>query len=320
MKLLFRATCAAAVIGVGLSACGSTSSDSGGSTTEPVTFSVWQTGLTGVLPLALADDKEIQKKYGIEVKALTTPNLPEVYQNLLTGRANANIGAPETVASIQAQGGNVRIGGVVAPNTMAIIGRTAVTPEQMKGKRLAAITSSGAWTLMKARLKSEFGIDADKDLQVVSVPNTLTGAAQVVAGTADFVMGWEPAVTQTVTKYPDLKVVVTTKQLKTDTSWQFVLWVSDKVSNEEAPKLLEAIDAVTDKLRADPALADKYGKLQGYTDDTVSRVLANKSLPIDAKPLDDSLRASIMADLKTVYEGGGLKNAPTESVFTGIAK
>ncbi|WP_112469511.1 ABC transporter substrate-binding protein [Streptomyces triticisoli] len=303
----------AASLALLLAGCGS---DSSAESDNKITFSVWDTGLTGAVPKALADDKALQDKYGIKVSAVSTPNLPEVYSNVLSGKANANVGAPETFASMAEKGAKVRVAGVVAPNTTVIVGRKGhFEPKDLKGKRLAAITSSGAWSVMEARLKDKFGLTAGKDFEVVTVPNMLTGSAQVAAGTADYVMGWEPSVEQTLKKYPDMAVLLTSEELGVDNSWQFVLGISDQVSDKSVEGLLKALDATIDKLKSDPALADSYGAKQGYQDDTVSRVLKSGSLPMDAEPLNDAGRTSLMSDLKVIYKSGGLKKEPTTALL-----
>ncbi|WP_285729200.1 hypothetical protein [Nocardiopsis sp. ATB16-24] len=177
MKKSLSLMAGASALAVLLSACGGGGSAGDEESVDEIVFSVWETGMTGTLPLVLADDEEIQEEFGVNVSALTTPNLPEVYQNLLVGRAHANVGAPETMASLRGEGGDIRIGGVVAPNTVSILGPEGdFSLEDLKGSRLAAITSSGAWAILTARLEAE-GIDVDEDLEVVSVSNTLTGAA-----------------------------------------------------------------------------------------------------------------------------------------------
>lgn len=300
---------------LGLGAC----SSSDAKDSQEIRFSVWDTGMTGALPKALADDEELQKEFGIDVAVISTPNLPEVYSNVLSDRANANIGAPESFASMREKGAEVSIAGVVARNTMVIVGKADAdfTPDSLRGKRLGAITASGAWAVMEARLKDVHGIDVASDMEVVTVPNMLTGAAQVAAGTADYVMGWEPSIQQTLAKYPDFEVLMTTEELEANDSWQFVLGISDQISDENVESLLKALDAVTDKMKADPELADKYGAMQGFTDDTVSRVLAGDSFPVDARPLEDSDLEPLLNDLLTIYANDGLEDEPTADLLRG---
>ncbi|WP_285729201.1 hypothetical protein [Nocardiopsis sp. ATB16-24] len=128
-------------------------------------------------------------------------------------------------------------------------------------------------------------------------------------------MGWEPSVDQTLNLYPDFDVLVSTEDLNLENSWQFILGVNDDISDEDVEALLGALNAAADKMRQDPELADSYGERQGYTDDTVSRVLEDESLPIDARPLDDEIRESLLADLTTAHEAGALTTEPSADVF-----
>ena len=283
---------------------------------ETITFSVWDTGLTGAIPKALAADKAVQTEFNINVAIRSTPNLPEVYSNLLTGKAEANIGAPESFASMNEKGGKIKISGLVAPNTTAVIGKvTGDLSETLRGKRLAAVTSSGGWSVLSAAIERKYGLKAGKDYEVITVPNTLTGAAQVEAGTADFVMGWEPSVTQTLNKYPTQQVVATPADLGIADANQFVLGVSSDISDEAVGNLLKAINATVEKLKGDPKLADTFGAEQGYRDDTVSRVLASGTLPVNAVGLTAASKASILEDLKIIHQAGGLKSEPSSSIF-----
>lgn len=305
----------AMILATTVAAC-SSETEAGAVGTEEITFSVWDTGLTGAIPKALAGDKTIQEQYDIKVSVRSTPNLPEVYSNLLTEKGNANIGAPESFASMNEKGGKIKISGLVAPNTTSIIGKANGDPaEALRGKRLAAVTSSGGWNVLAAAIERKYGLKDGKDYEVITVPNTLTGAAQIAAGTADFVMGWEPSVSQTLTKYDDMKILASASDLGINESKQFVLGVSSGVSDETVGRLVEALNATVEKMKGDAGFADKYGAEQGYTDDTVSRVLESGALPVKAAGLDDGSRESMLSDLKLIYESGGLQKEPTPSIF-----
>lgn len=93
--------------------------------------------------------------------------------------------------------------------------------------------------------------------------------------------------------------------------------MSSEISDETVDRLLDALNATVDDLREDSELADEYGEQQGYTDDTVSTVLESGALPIDARPLDDASKESILSDLKLVFEAGDLQEEPSSSIFRG---
>ncbi|MDD1530402.1 twin-arginine translocation pathway signal protein [Bradyrhizobium sp. WBOS7] len=78
----------------------------------------------------------------------------------------------------------------------------------LRGKTLAAPTSSGTFRLMKSLVRAFYGIDLEKETTIQTVDHPLGGVTLVLADRADAAMTWEPSVTIGMTKNPKLRVLL----------------------------------------------------------------------------------------------------------------
>lgn len=300
-------------------ACGSNAaaSDPATSSVPKIRIAVWNVGVTGLLPLRLAEDKELQKKYGIEVEALQYKNLDEVYAGLLAGRSDANVGSPDTFASMADKGGPLHIAGTAVQSTAGFIGKTGPITDasQLKGKRVAALTKTGTWALMNLQIQKQFGLTAGKDYDVVTAPDFLSGAAQVEAGTADYAMGWEPSLFQATQKFPDLHTVLQVKDLTKATVWQFVVGVRDDIPAKAQSALISALKETAQWLDEHPQESDKYGPTQSYKKGFVESFLKNDQTYFEVNALDKTSIDSLKGDFQLLVDAGRLKAQPAESFF-----
>ena len=80
--------------------------------------------------------------------------------------------------------------------------------EDLKGKTLAAPTSSGTFRLMKALVSNFYGFDLEKETSIQTVDHPLGGVTLVLADRADAAMTWEPSVTLGMSKNAKLRVLL----------------------------------------------------------------------------------------------------------------
>jgi NitT/TauT family transport system substrate-binding protein len=78
----------------------------------------------------------------------------------------------------------------------------------LRGKTLAAPTSSGTFRLMKSLLHSFYGFDIEKETSIQTVDHPLGGVTLVLADRADAAMTWEPSVTIGMSKNAKLRVLM----------------------------------------------------------------------------------------------------------------
>ena len=80
--------------------------------------------------------------------------------------------------------------------------------DDLRGKTLAAPTSSGTFRLMKSLVHSFYGFDLEKETTVQTVDHPLGGVTLVLADRADAALTWEPSVTIGMGKNSKLRVLM----------------------------------------------------------------------------------------------------------------
>jgi hypothetical protein len=300
-------------------------------------------GLLGVLVASLttacgteSDDRHVLASYtrgfsvvltdsfvdagGVDrVEAKDYSDLQQLYNDLLSGKAAMTIGGPDVFASQAQQGAPIHIAATISPNSTAFVGKQVIDNEaDLKGKRVAAIATSGGWHLAEAVIEQEFGLRAGQDYEVVNVPDMASGTSQVVAGTADYSVGWEPSVTASLAVDDSLKLAYSVAGAASGETfgdgWQLVLAVRDDVDKEVEADVVSALQDAAESLQSDHAQADAYAVENGFEKGTVSAVMDQKVPPFVVEPLDDTLTQQIRDQLeRTPGDDGPLD--PPDSFF-----
>src|SRR5690606_12681197 len=128
------------------------------------------------------------------------------------------------------------------------------------GKRVGAIVA-GLWRLTEAQIAEKFDLRAGTDYEVITIPGLLAGVTQVLAGTADYAMGWETDATLVREKYPDLKVVLSSADMRKDgglTNIQ-VFGVRNEVPADVVDNTVKAFAEIAEAINKDPEAADAMG-------------------------------------------------------------
>lgn len=148
--------------------------------------------------------------------------------------------------------------------------------EDLRGKTLAAPTSSGTFRLMKSLVRSFHGIDLEKETTVQTVDHPLGGVTLVLADRADAAMTWEPSVTIGMLKNPKLRVLLNIGedyQKHEGTVMPFLGLAIRQAALDKHPgiadRLFKTFAAAADAMEADPqaayAAAEKDTKLPAST-------------------------------------------------------
>jgi ABC-type nitrate/sulfonate/bicarbonate transport system substrate-binding protein len=298
-----------------LASCGSDDGSSSGE--EAVRFGTFSTGLGSVLVQHVAESG-LDDKAGVEVEVVSYDNLQAMYADLLSGRIDANIAGADTYASMALKEAPVQVVAAVAEDSTAMLGRgqPITSGEQLKGKRIAAITSGGSWPVFSRLMEERFGVTEGDDYEVVNVTNVQTGAAQVLSGTADYAVGWEPSTTQVLLDSPDLSSVLSVKDL-IDTTWLLSMAVRRDLDADSVESLVSAFNQGAEQLAGDAEQADAVGVEVGYETDVIKTMFDNGTSGLDVQPLTASIIEQMTARLELVgMDAGAL---PDDFFVEGIA-
>lgn len=292
-----------------LTSCSSNAEDKG------TPLASYSRGFSVVLTEQFADDGGVG-----DVSVKNYSDLQQLYTDLLSGRASMTIGGPDVFAAQAEKGAPVRLAATISPNSTAIVGKKDITSAaDIKGTRVAAVSSSGGWHLTEAVLEKEFGVKAGDDYELVNVPDMASGTSQVVAGTADYVVGWEPSVNAALQASDDLKISYSVANAKAGETfgqgWQLVLAVREDVDQDVVDEVIAALQESAKKLQSDPAAADAYGVKFDFAKGTLEAVMDQSVQAFVVKPIDDEIRKELEQQIALV-DG---KLDPPDS-FYGVGK
>ena len=114
------------------------------------------------------------------------------------------------------------------------------------------------------------GFDLIKDTQIVDA-NSALAQAQLDANRVDAIMTWEPAATQILKKYPDVRVILkgndAWKEVTGDPGWELDLVVrTDFLQNNPGvlPRIIKMYKDAGDFIRTNPEEADKIVSSSDY--------------------------------------------------------
>ena len=211
-------------------------------------------------------------------------------------------------AAFAAKGAPVRIIATYATANADLIskGGKIASADDLKGKRVTAPVG-GLWKLTAAQIKEKFGLDAGDGYELIPVPNMLAGVTQVLAGTADFAMGWEPDTTRVLATYPDLKVALQSADMRPQGEPTHIQVVTgyNRVTDSAAEKFTNALSEAVQRVRADPKAAEElFWKVTGADSGDQKGVFASAvgsgRYNLDVHKLTADEKALIKSDISKV--------------------
>src|SRR4051812_21718979 len=147
--------------------------------------------------------------------ALSTPtpysSLTSYYGDFVAGAFDVSFGSWDTFATRALAGVPVRYLCGINPGDLLNI--VTISPDlkhltELRGKTLAAPTSSGTFRLVKGLIKAFLGFDLEKETTIQTVDHPLAGVTYVLADRADAALTWEPSVSIGMAKNPKLRVLL----------------------------------------------------------------------------------------------------------------
>lgn len=292
------AVVAAAGIMVGLAACGGSE--------DSVVLASYQKGFSAVLTEDVKERVQNNDAFAVEDYS----DVQQLYTDMLSGKVQMSIGGPDVYAKQAANGAPIHIAATVSPNSTAVVGKQEITSaEDLKGARVAAITTTGGWALASAAISDDFGLEAGEDYEIINVQDMASGASQVLAGTADYVVGWEPSVNAALRQSDDLMISYSVAGAAPGETygagWQLVLAVRDDVPQDQVNEAITILQESAETLSADPDLADKYAVGLGFSEGTAASVMGQSVKAFVVEPLTEESMAEIAEQIETVSTAGG---------------
>lgn len=224
-----------------------------------VTIGVITRSGSGVVASMLYDDVELQKKHGLKINLREYASVQAIYTAMAAGEFDMMVGSPDGFAAQARRGVPVRVMSTYAMSSAQIfgLGDKITSAEQLRGKRITAVVA-GLWRLTESQIGEKFGLRAGKDYEMISVPNLLAGVTQVLAGTADYAMGWETDATVARKRYPQLKLVLSSADFRSpgEETYMQVFGSRTNVPLEVEKRAVDALSEVAGRVRKNPEAAD----------------------------------------------------------------
>lgn len=145
-------------------------------------------GLSGeFLPLWIANDKGIFKKYGLETEVITFQGGPLAVQALVSGSIQFHVGGTSSIVDAKMEGANVTTLAVFVdtlPYTL-VASQKIKTPTQLKGARFA-VSRLGSVSDLSLRIAlRNLGINPEKEAIILGIGDQTSRFGALKAGTVD---------------------------------------------------------------------------------------------------------------------------------------
>lgn len=304
---------------VGLSAC---SSGGDSSDTDSIVFGQWNAGQVSVTSLTahnLAENEELQQKYGLDVDFQEYTNLQALYTDLARGRVDAVVGAPDSFASSAAQGAPIRLLGSFSRSNAVIVSRgEPLTADTLRGRRMAAATSTGTWTSVRQQIFERTGLVADQDYQVVTAESPSAAIQQVAAGTADFAMGWGESLVDAMHKFPNITIAASAQDLAGD-NMPFIQFViggnSDRIDQSTGEALVSAFAEQAEWITSHADEVDAQAVAGGRAPGVAKEHIVTGDISFDIKPFPGPEGDELKASMEQMQQSGVIKQVPADAFF-----
>lgn len=174
----------------------------------------WATFTPGFVPafMQLTLDKGLDRKHGVTLAPpIPYTALTSYFGDFAAGAYEMCFGNWETFAVRAVAGVPVRyLCGINPGDLLSFVTKSDAirTVGDLRGKVLAATTTSGTFRLVMGLVHAFYGIDLQKEATVQTVDHPLAGVTLVLADRADAALAWEPSVTMGMSKDPKLRVLL----------------------------------------------------------------------------------------------------------------
>ncbi len=286
----------------------------------------------GISTLDVVEKTSMGKNYGVKVEVIRFAKTPDILAALAKNEIDGAIIPAEMAAKLIEKGIGLRIIAVDMMQNQAIISMKegVKSPEDLKGRIVAAVVPSGTYKMFKAYMRTVYGIEVVESTQPVqgriAVVNVPPGSILVALekGDVDAAVIWEPFVSKALVRGAHIVADYQSLWRKSGAKGDPVMlvWVVTEKFASENPKLARILAQlqnqaaktwVRDKNLVENILMGPLYRLSSKEAETLyERVVINTRL------LDKSLVESIREEWKIAWQGGYLPENPDkipDSVF-----
>lgn len=252
----------------------------------------WATFTPGFLPAFMQHtlDKGFDRKNGLTIKPPAPySSLTTYYGDFVAGAFDMCFGSWDTFAVRAIAGVPVRFLCGINPGdllNLVTLSDKIKSVQDLRGKVVAAPTSSGTFRLMKGLIHAFYGVDLEKETTIQTVDHPLAGVTLVLADRADAAVTWEPSVAIGMMKNPQLRVLLNIGDAyrtfeKHEMPFLGIAIREDALKRNPGvgAKLRAAFADTVESLNADPAAAYRAAeKATGLSTDVLMRATESKRL------------------------------------------
>jgi ABC-type nitrate/sulfonate/bicarbonate transport system substrate-binding protein len=165
-------------------------------------------GTTAIINTVITE-KGFDRKNGLSIEYSVRTSIPAYYADFRVGRFDAIVGGVGNAMKDRSKGVDSTIFGTQSPTAAFFLTKDPSINgyRALRGKKIAAPVGSGNYLVARAAA-GLYGIDLQKDANVVNVKGPAGGPTQLAAGRVDVAFSWEPAVSIFLSKNPDMRIAV----------------------------------------------------------------------------------------------------------------
>ncbi|MCE4604395.1 MAG: ABC transporter substrate-binding protein [Aeropyrum sp.] len=269
-------------------------------------------------------DPSILEGLGLEIEVLRFQIPPQSIDAIIRGDTQLTVLPVELAGLTMLRGGDVYIVALDYMMNQAIIalpGSGVESPEDLKGRRVAAVVGSGTYAMFKSFMKELYGItvseEGESDVIVVNVrPGDVLNA--LLKGDADAAVIWDPIVSIAVEKHGAV-IVASYQELWEEWSGResapMLVWIAraEVVSDGELlDKVLEAHRRAAEKWNEDRSfVVDMLASLYNLDSD-VAELVWERNQMYTGLCISEELKEAMLDVWRLVYSAGYLEEMPPE--------
>jgi len=149
--------------------------------------------------IPLIKDQDLERKFALDYKPRLYTDTGALYADFAAGKNQSMMSGLYNAANFRVRGMPVQILFTLVTSNHAVVSKDPAirAPEDLKGKTIAATTSSGQWGLVTLFLK-QYGLDPRRNIDVVNASPPAV-ETQLLAGRVDAGVLWDPALSNMLT-------------------------------------------------------------------------------------------------------------------------
>lgn len=290
----------------------------------------WATFTPGFVPafMQMALDKGLDRKHGVSLAPpIPYTALTSYFGDFAAGAYDMCFGNWETFAVRAVAGVPVRyLCGINPGDLLNFVTKSDSirTVGDLRGKVLAATTSSGTYRLVTGLVHAFYGIDLQKEATIQTVDHPLAGVTLVLADRADAALAWEPSVTMGMAKDPKLRVLLNMgdayrRHEKAEMPYLGLAIRSEAVERQPGmmPKLQAVFADAVAAMNADPGAAYRAAeKAIGLPADILVRATESGRLKYRFAAMTDAVeRQAVVRSSEILAQAKGLSAPIPDSFF-----